>query len=338
MRPAPRLATQDLDEIRSHLWPCWRELSGASLLMTGCTGFFGPWLLEPLLSANDELGLGLKAWVLTRDPDGFRRRLPHLAGHPAVELLQGDVQTFAAPQVSFTHLIHGAAASNSRREPQTPEAMEETIVEGTRRVLAAAGVGKALFISSGAVYGPQPADLERISEDHPALVREPGYGAGKRKAERMCAEAPFPVAIARCFAFLAPHLPLDAHFAAGQFLRAALTGVPIPVLGDGRPVRSYLYGTDLAWWLYTILLKGRPGRAYNVGSEVPVSIRELAGAVAQTQPVTIALPPGAGPAPRYVPATGRARTELGLAQTIGLPEAIGRTLAWHRQAALPEVP
>jgi len=338
VKPAPPLAAQDLDEIRSRLQPCWQAFSGASLLMTGCTGFFGPWLLEPLLAANDDLGLGLKAWVLTRDPDGFRLRLPHLAGHRAVELLHGDVRTFEAPRVSFTHLIHGAAGSNSLRDPQTPETMEETIVEGTRRVLSAAGVGKALFISSGAVYGPQPADLARIAENHPPLPLEPGYGAGKRKAERLCADAPFPVAIARCFAFLAPHLPLDAHYAAGQFLGAALAGLPIPILGDGRPVRSYLYGTDLAWWLYTILLKGRPDRAYNVGSEEPVSLRKLAEAVAHTRPVTVALPPGSGPAPRYVPSTSRARTELGLAQTVGLPEAIDRTLAWHRQAAFPEAP
>jgi dTDP-glucose 4,6-dehydratase len=207
--------------------------------------------------------------------------------------------------------------------------MEQTILEGARRVLAV-GAARGLFISSGAVYGPQPPWLARIPEDHPLPVPEPGYAAGKLLAERLFVQAPFPVAIARCFAFLAPHLPLDAHFAAGNCLGAALAGQPIRIHGDGRPVRSYLYGTDLAWWLYAILLRGRPGRAYNVGSEAAVSIRELAGAVAPDLPVVLGRPPGDGPAPRYVPATGRARAELGLAQTVDLPEAIRRTLEWHR--------
>lgn len=331
MKPAAPLAARDLAELQVHLGPLWPELAGARLLMTGCTGFFGPWLLEPLLAAQDALGLGLRAWILTRDPAGFRRRLPHLAGHPALELLEGDVRTFRNPGVPFTHLVHGAASSDSRRDPQSPEAMEATIVDGTRRALAAAaGARRGLFISSGAVYGPQPPDLDRIGEDSPPPALEPGYGAGKLQAERLCADASFPVAIARGFAFLAPHLPLDAHFAAGQFLGATLAGRPIPILGDGRPVRSYLYGTDLAWWLYAILLRGRPGRAYNVGSEIPVTIRELAGAVAESNPVTVGQAPTAGPAPRYVPATGRARAELGLAQTVALPEAIRRTLEWHR--------
>jgi dTDP-glucose 4,6-dehydratase len=213
--------------------------------------------------------------------------------------------------------------------------MEETIREGTRRVLAAAaGVRKALFISSGAVYGPQPPDRERLAEEHPIPVLAPGYGKGKREAELLCAAAPVPVAIARCFSFLAPHLPLDAHFAAGNLLGAALAGRPLPVRGDGRTVRSYLYGTDLAWWLYTILLRGRPGRPYNVGSEAAVSIRQLAGAVARADPGT----PPAPSAPRYVPATARARTELGLAQTVDLPEAIRRTLDWHRRGSRGEAP
>jgi dTDP-glucose 4,6-dehydratase len=333
VNPAPPLPARDLAEVLAHGGTRWRELDGARLLLTGGTGFFGPWLLEPLLAAQAALGLKLRVWVLTRDPGGFERRLPHLARHPSVELLEGDVLRFENPGVAFTHLIHGAASSNSRRDPLSPEAMEATLVEGTRRVLAAAaGVRRALLISSGAVYGVQPPDLERIAEDHPETDLEPGYGRGKRRAEALALAAPFPVAIARGFAFLAPHLPLDAHFAAGQFLADALAGRPIAIAGDGRPIRSYLYGTDLVWWLYAILLRGAPGRAYNVGSETAVSIRQLAQAVAGDQPVTVAREPAPDLAPRYLPSTARARTELGLTQTVDLAEAIRRTLEWHRQA------
>ena len=107
--------------------------------------------------------------------------------------------------------------------------------------------------------------------------------------------------------------------------------------GDGRPVRSYLYAADLAVWLWTLIFRGTAGSAYNVGSERAVSIVDLARAAARAAGpeevgVTVAGPPGDGPAPRYVPATFRARSELGLQESFTLDEALARTIAWSRRA------
>jgi dTDP-glucose 4,6-dehydratase len=223
--------------------------------------------------------------------------------------------------------------------------MFETIVEGTRRVLEFTkdrGTPRLLLTSSGAVYGPQPPELTHIAEDYPGApdptTARSAYGEGKRAAETLCAlyaSAALHPTIARCFAFVGPHLPLNAHFAAGNFIADALAGSTVHVQGDGTPYRSYMYASDLAVWLWTILLRGKALRPYNVGGESPVSVADLAHLVARSrQPaasVQIAQPPQPGAsAHRYVPSTARARNELGLRETVDLERAIARSLAWYR--------
>ncbi len=334
----------------------WEELRGERVLLTGGTGFFGMWLTESFLHINRRLGLGARLVVLSRRPAAWLGRAPHLAASDALRVVEGDVRSFAFPTGRFACVVH-AATESVVPAGTSEEAQYSAIVEGTRRVLAfaaEAGAGRFLLASSGAVYGSvsglTAADQPLLVQaDRPLLVREDQpfapsasvYARGKREAEALCVTSGVPCTIARGFAFVGPHLPLDAHFAVGNFLRDALAGRAIEVKGDGTPLRSYLYAADLAVWLWTILLKGAARRAYNVGSEEAVSIGELAGRVAagvaplvgERVGVRVAMraSEGAGAPARYVPSTQRARAELGLEAWIGLDEAIRRTAAWHRE-------
>jgi len=334
---------EDLEHILTRTAPLWPDLSGARLFITGGTGFFGRWLLESFCQANRVHQLRAEAVVLTRDPAGFARQCPGLAADSALCFVPGDIRHFAFPPGEFTHVIHAATPASAQLNADEPLTMWETIVDGTRRVLELAlarGVRGFLLTSSGAVYGPQPPELLQLPETYAGgpdtLNPASAYAEGKRAAEYLCVATAqahgLPVKIARCFAFVGPHLPLDAHFAAGNFLRDALHGGPIRVSGDGTPYRSYLYAADLAIWLWTILLRGAPGRAYNVGSDDAVTISELAHLIAGlTDPpcsVEIARSPAPGPAARYVPSVARAQEELGLQVTVPLPLALRRTLAW----------
>jgi nucleoside-diphosphate-sugar epimerase len=342
-----KLSVNDLDHVLDHTRPLWDELRGGRLFVTGGTGFFGCWLLESFLWANQRLHLDAQAVVLTRDLQAFRDKAPHLADYPALHFHTGDVRSFEFPEGMFSHIIHAATQASVRLNLDQPEVMHDTIVVGTRRTLDFAqkcGAQKFLLTSSGAVYGPQPPDLPRIPEEHPAAPNG-AYGEGKKAAEELClrqaASTGLAVKIARGFAFVGPHLPLDLHFAIGNFLRDGLRGGPIVVQGDGTPRRSYLYAADLAVWLWTILFQGESSRPYNVGSEADLSIAEVAEAVADAfiprPAIEILDKPteeftGAKSTNRYIPSTERAARELGLRQWIDLSEAIRRTRDWHRLA------
>jgi dTDP-glucose 4,6-dehydratase len=343
----------DLDHVLARTQGLWEELREQRIFITGGTGFVGCWLLESFCWANDRLHLGAQATVLTRDPDAFRTKAPHLASHPSVTLIAGDVRTFDFPAGRFGLVVHAATDASAKLNAEDPLRMFDTIVAGTRRALdftVQSGAKKLLLISSGAVYGRQPPDLAHVPEDYagapdPADPRS-AYGEGKRVAELLCAayarQHGIAPTIARCFAFLGPYLPLDTHFAAGNFIRDGQAGGPIRVTGDGTAVRSYLYAADLASWLWTVVLRGSICRPYNVGSEDGLTLADLAHRVAKAAGgcgITVARRSAGGPSDRYVPGTVRARTELGLQPWTGTDDAIVRTLAWWRTAgARPGIP
>jgi nucleoside-diphosphate-sugar epimerase len=350
LKPERPLPAADLDFITSEARALWPELKGARLFITGGTGFFGRWLLESLFAADSRHNLGVRVVVLSRDPGRFLEAVPHLAV-PGLSWITGSVATLLPDALSrekFDMVIHMATEADMQASASDPQAAAAVITGGTQRALgvaASTGARRFLFTSSGAVYGPQPAGLERIPEDYPGvpdpLAAKSPYalpGEAKRRAELLCVEHAgrhgMEAVIARGFTFAGPVLPTGGKFAFGNFMGDALAGGPIVIKGDGTNLRSYLYGADLAVWLWTLLLKGRSGRAYNVGSEDAICLWRLAEAVAAelgVREIKVLGQEGPGARPdRYVPSTGRAREELGLRESFSLPEMIRRTASWHR--------
>lgn len=343
---AKRIDKQDLEHILEHTAHLWDEIRGQNIFITGGTGFFGCWLLESFTFANDKLNLGAKAVLLSRDPGAFAIKAPHLANHPAVKLIKGDVSTFDFHDGDFPFVIHAATTSSAQLNRGEPLLMFETIFSGTSHVLEFArthGTRKLLLTSSGAVYGKQPLEMTPITEDYQGapdpMDPDSAYGEGKRAAELLCRlysqQHGFESKIARCFAFVGPYLPLDAHYAVGNFIRDACRGGPINVTGDGTPYRSYLYAADLAIWLWTILFKGQSCRPYNVGSDRSINIADLASLVCRLSDekteFTIAQKAEPTCPPQfYVPSIERAWSELRLESWIPLEDAIKRTVKWQK--------
>ncbi len=333
------LPSDDLEAVAREARASFASLAGARIFVTGGTGFFGHWLLESLLWANRELGLGVRATVLTRDATGFRRWSPWIAEDESITLLEGDIRSFEFPAVAHTHFVHGATDSGKEQQ-EVPGAMAAVVIDGAKRVLSCAramGATRLLNVSTGAVYG-RSTTVEHTPETFAMPPLPPGsYEASKRMAEMYLQSdtAQPAVVIARPFAFVGPRLPLDAHFAIGNFIGSAMRGEALHVSGDGTPRRSWMYMSDLAAWLWTMLVRGEGGRAYNVGSGEGYTIAEAARLTAATLApeltVEIAGAASAGAALNsYVPSVERARQELGLQVTVPLDEALRRTARWYR--------
>ncbi len=321
-----------------------------TILVTGGTGFFGRALLRYWLD-NDESSDQI--FILTRDPAKFLASYPALAPIPQIKLIQGDIQNrFSLPwKQSFTHVLH--AATDSTLGPRlTPLQRFNQIVEGTTNILdlaVATGASRFLLTSSGGIYGAQPPDLPAIPETWlgAPLLADPNtaYSQAKRAAEHLCTlyqdAKGLETVVARCFAFVGPDLPLDVHFAIGNFINDALYNDVISVQGNGSPLRTYLDQSDLAHWLWTLLVEGKAGEAYNVGSNEVVSIADLAylvrDLVAPGKPVVIhGQPNPAAARNRYVPAISKAADLHALKVTISLADAILRTAESHRTPSSSE--
>ncbi len=337
----------DLDEIFHRVGNLWEEFRGRGIFVTGGTGFFGKWLLDSLLWADRRLSLDLRILVLTRDPGRLLAELPHLAGGKTIRFLTGDVRDFTFPDEKFSYVIHMATTSaEATFGGEKPLEKFTTSALGTQRVLEFAaryGVEKFLLTSSGNAYGPVTGKTTAITEDHPGApdITAPvssALGEGKRAAELLARiysdNHGFEAKICRCFTFLGPYLQTDLHYAAGNFIRDAVAGKPIRIHGDGTPLRSFLYPTDLIVWMMNLLLRGKSGRLYNIGSEEAVSIGTLAEKIARLSGSKVIVEGAqtqlATSSPNtYVPSIARIVNELGVSREISLDTAITRTLSFH---------
>lgn len=317
-------------------------------MITGGTGFFGKTLLRHWVGAFETGFVVPQVVVLSRRPAEFLSENPEFACRPWLSFVEGNILVpTSLPRLGgISHLIH--AAADSTFGPQlTPIARFDQIVNGTRNVLnwaAAQGVRKVLFCSSGGVYGQPPPNMSSIDESFHGipdpLVSQNAYSIGKRAAEHLCSlyaeQHGLEVVVARCFAFVGRDLPLDVHFAIGNFIRDALYRPAITVAGDGTAIRSYLDQRDLAVWLTALLERGPAGRAYNVGSDQAINMADLAQLVRDVlspdkKVEILGKRPLDANRQVYVPSIERARRELGLDVVIPLRRAIEEAARFSRE-------
>ena len=318
-----------------------------TLLLIGGTGFFGKSFLD-CYKRGLLAGWGItKVLIMSRNAERLRIEAPELLDS-SVRLLAGDVGKInSLPNADY--VIHAAASTDARSYIGQPDIEKRNILAATynycKLARSAHSKSKILYVSSGAVYGPQPSNLQLLSEAYELDGLEGfadgkrDYAFAKRDAEHVIQELGrqnLNVAVARCFAFIGSWLPRDQHFAIGNFIQDGLMGRPINVKATIPVYRSYMHADDLVHWLMTICHSANPiCPIYNVGSDQELTIGDLADMVAQRFSV------GVNKAElteesidRYVPSIAKAKLELGLKLTIDLAGAIDKTIAAIRSENL----
>ncbi len=322
------------------------QLRQSALVVVGGTGFVGTWIAEMVAALNDEYEFGIKLALISRGTNQFSNRLPHLADRADVHLIKSDVRQLGQFPMEADWVIHAAANPDVRTHASNPLDTASVIVDGTMSVMRTAErlgrLKKMLYLSSGLVCGAQPASEKGLVENAPGAPAPDAsfvYPNAKRFAETICsaarAQSRIPVLVARPFSFIGPYQPLDTPWAQTTFLSDALHGHSIRVLGDGQVVRSYLYGSDAAYWFLRILTVGQGGDVVNVGSPVGVTLQNLAREVAKNfEPSPEILfntsARSIGRSSQLLPDTTHAQNEYGLSVFTPLDEAVKLTAQWHR--------
>ena len=147
-------------------------------------------------------------------------------------------------------------------------------------------------------------------------------------------EARMPVTTIRPFTFCGAYQDLNSPWALNNFIKDSLNNRPIRILGDGSTVRSYMYGADFAAWILVIMITGKSGKVYNVGSDQGITLSDLAEKVSRfsrSSPEILLNTSLTGSVVNttLVPDTTEVLKEFELTQLTDIDTAIDRTIKWY---------
>ena len=250
-----------------------------TILVTGGAGFIGANFVLDWLARSDESVINLDKLTYAGNPQSIRE----LDGDKRHELVVGDIgDALLVNDLLKRHrpraVINLAAESHVDRSIYGPEAFIQTNIVGTFRLLESVKaywgeldpVARASFrflhVSTDEVYGSLPVDGDAFTETHRYEPNSP-YSASKAASDHLVRAYHhtygLPLLTTNCsnnygpFQFPEKLIPL--------VIANALAGKPLPLYGDGRQVRDWLYVKDHCSGLRRVLEAGRVGETYNIG-------------------------------------------------------------------------
>lgn len=327
----------------------WERLAGTTLLVTGAAGFLPAYLVESALYLNEVLGHApVRVVGLVRNLARARERFAAYAGRDDLQLVEHDVSRPWSPVGPVDWVVHAASPASPKFYLSDPVGTIAPNVTGTRHLLELAresGSRGFLLFSSGEVYGPTPARVPTGEGDYgpvdPLDARSP-YAEGKRAAEALCVayhrQYGVPAVVVRPFHTYGPGMRLDDGRVFADFVRDLVARKNLTLASDGRATRAFTYLADATLGYWTVLLRGEPGRAYNVaddGGELAVGdLAQLLVGLYPDRNLAVEFgPPPADPSAvsklaRSCPDVTRLRA-LGWVPTVDVAEGFRRTVRFY---------
>ncbi len=310
------------------------------VLVTGGCGFIGSNLVRFLLRERPE-------WTVVNLDNlsyaGLGENLADLAGDARYRFVKGDICDLPLLRRVFAEerpaaVLHLAAESHVDRSIQESALFLRTNVEGTRALLDCAreaGTPRFVHVSTDEVYGELGPEDPPFTEETPLRPNSP-YAASKAASD-LLARAFWrtygvPVVITRCSNNYGPYqypeklVPL--------MITNAIEGKPLPVYGDGRNVRDWIWVEDHCRGLLAALERGRPGETYNFGGiaerENIEVVREILRLLGRDRSLIQFVKDRPGHDRRYAMDVRKAAAELGWRPEVAFEEGLARTVAWYQ--------
>jgi UDP-glucuronate decarboxylase len=356
---AQNIVDTDLDAICGNLREEFGAMGGKRLLIVGGAGFLGYYLIQSALRWNASLGAAKPIRVTVYDNyiRGVPEWLSGLEGDPNLTLVKQDIsQPLPADMPDFQYIIHAGSIASPVYYRKFPIETMDANVGGLRSLLEYArrqkAAGKAfegfLFYSSSEIYGDPTPDAIPTPETYRGYVSCTGpracYDESKRYGETLCVnftqQHGLPIKVARPFNNYGPGLKITDQRVLPDFARDVFNGRDITMRSDGSPRRTFCYVADAVTGYYKVLVKGRPGEAYNIGTDKPeISMAELADKVAALGRELVGYK---GKVVRKVdadylidnperrcPIIDKAREHLGYHPSVGVDEGLRRSMIWY---------
>jgi dTDP-glucose 4,6-dehydratase len=320
-------------------------LTSKRISMTGGTGFMGSWVAQMVCALNDEYRLNISLDLYARNIGAWSKKYPHLSGRKEIHLRSQDVRSPFEFEKDTNFIIHAAGIPDNRIHASDPWRVQQTTVLGTANALDAANqltqLEHFINLSSCLVNGTPNRSGALAEEDCFPITSgklHRVYVDAKRSSESLSAiyrsQFRLPISTLRPFTFIGPYQELDRPWAINSFLNDAIIGRDIRIHGDGSARRSYLYGSDVAFWILAALIRGHSGGTYNLGSAMPVAHSDLVGLICDKTALRPKLSFNTAPSSverpdDLFPNTALSMQNLGVQETCNLEQALDKTWRWN---------
>ncbi|MFA5775957.1 MAG: NAD-dependent epimerase/dehydratase family protein [Patescibacteria group bacterium] len=345
-----KLIDEDIARVIRSLGSLIDELDGARILITGSNGLLGSYIVDTIKALNKKFSKHCKVLCLNRSIPTERTRNFHLLRDPNFSFLSHDVSKPPDLSKFKPDYMFLCAGSSTPKNFQADELLTIDLnINGVRWALEYAKNNKVkgiLYFSSGAVYGDPPADKVPTSESYNGNVNTLSpracYSESKRLSETLCSifakKYSVPVYIARIFVTYGPGVTVNDGKVLSDFLKQVLDKKPIVMKGSGEDIRSDCYVSDATEAFFRIILTGRPGEAYNVGSDLDeYSIKEMASLLHRIRGVkgspkcddNLSQEYIKSAPKRFCPDISKLKNELGYKPKIDVYTGLQRTVEWN---------